>query len=63
MKKEESRFIREIVPIPHEYLVTAYSDVELNNIEMFCVNGNYVLLLDTTFDVCDIWLSNRAYQN
>ena len=43
--------------------MTAYSDAELNEIETFCVNGNNVLLLDTTFDVCDMWLSDTAYQN
>ena len=63
MKKEESRFIQNIVLTPDEYLVTAYSDVELNDIETFCVNGNNVLLLYTTFDVCGIWLSDTAYQN
>ena len=63
MKKEGSRFIRNIVLTPDEYLVTAYSDAELNDTETFCVNGNNVLLLDTTFDVCDMWLSDTAYQN
>ena len=63
MKKEESHFIRNIVLTPDEYLVTAYSDAELNDIETFCFNGNNVLLLDTTFDVCDIWLSDTAHQN
>ena len=51
MQKDESRFIRNIVLTPDEYLVTDYSDVELNNIETFCVNGNNVLKLDTTFYV------------
>ena len=50
MKKEESRFIRNIVLTPDEYLVTAYSYAELNDIETFCVNRNNVLILDTTFD-------------
>ena len=63
MKKEESHFIRNIVLTPDEYLVTAYSDAKLNDIETFCFNGNNVLLLDTTFDVCDIWLSDTAHQN
>ena len=31
--------------------------------ETFCVNGNNVLKFDTTFDVCDMWLSDAAYQN
>ena len=52
MQKEESRFIRNIVLTPDEYLLKDYSDVELNNIETFCVNGNNVLKFDTTFDVC-----------
>ena len=43
--------------------MTDYSDVELNNIETFCVNGNNVLKLDTTFDVCDMSLLDTAYQN
>ena len=63
MKKEDSHFIRNIVLTPDEYLVTAYSDVELNDIETFCVNGNNVLLLYATFDVCDMWLSDTTYQN
>ena len=61
MKKEERRFILNIVLTPDEYLVTAYSDVVLNDIETFYVNGNNVLLLDTTFDLCD--MSDTAYQN
>ena len=63
MQKDESRFIRNIVLTPDEYLVTDYSDVEFNNIETFCVNGNNVLKLDTTFDVCDMSLLDTAYQN
>ena len=63
MKKEESRFILNIVLTPDEYLVTADSDAGLNDIETFYVNGNNVLLLDTTFDVCDMWLLDTAYQN
>ena len=63
MKKEESRFIWKLFLIPDEYLVTAYSDVELNDIETCFVNGNYVLLLDTTFDECDMCLFDTAYQN
>ena len=61
MKKEERRFILNIVLTPDEYLVTAYSDVVLNDIETFYVNGNNVLLLDTTFDLCD--MSDTAYQD
>ena len=63
MKKKESRFIGNIALTADEYLVTAYSGAELNDIETFCVNGNNVLRLDTTFDVCDMWLSDTAYQN
>ena len=38
----------------------AYSDPELSDIETLCVNGNNVLLLDTTFDVSHMWLSDTA---
>ena len=58
MKKGKSRFIRNNVLTLDEYLVTAYSDAELNNVR----NRNNVLLLDTTFDVY-MWLSDTAYQN
>ena len=51
MKKDESGFIRKIILVLDEYLVTACSDVELNDIVTFFVSGNYVPLLDTTFDV------------
>ena len=43
-----------------EYLVIAYSDAELSDIETLCVSGNNVLLFDTTFDVSNMWLSDTA---
>ena len=29
----------------------------------FCVKQKSVLVLDTTYDICDMWLSDMAYQN
>ena len=64
-----------LLQLQHEYIVgqismtkTAYyaflySDRQLNDIEKFCCcNGiSDPLAIDTTFDLCDLWLTDTSY--
>ncbi|XP_057299636.1 uncharacterized protein LOC130630239 [Hydractinia symbiolongicarpus] len=63
MRREEQKFIRNVVFIPDEYIVTAFDDQQLNDIEKLCVDQNKLIVMDTTFNVCDMWLTDVGYQN
>ena len=45
------------------YYAFLYSDRQLNDIEKFCCcNGiSDPLAIDTTFDLCDLWLTDTSY--
>lgn len=63
MRREEQKFIRNVVFTPDEYIVTAFDDQQLNDIEKLCVDQNKIIVMDTTFNVCDMWLTDIGYQN
>ncbi|XP_057298383.1 uncharacterized protein LOC130629260 [Hydractinia symbiolongicarpus] len=63
MRREEQKFIRNVMFTPDEYIVTAFDDQQLNEIEKLCVNQNKIIVMDTTFNVCDMWLTDIGYQN
>ena len=42
-----------------------YNDKQINNIKRFCCEGSNpsVLPTDTTFNLCDLWITDTSYQN
>ena len=66
MRKEDDgacRFIRNISLTSKEYSVTCFFNHHLEDIEKFCVDHGNILVMDTTFDLCNMWVTDTAYQN
>ena len=42
-----------------------YNDRQINDIKRFCCEGSNpsVLPIDTTFNLCDLWITGTSYQN
>lgn len=64
MRREGANtLIRNIILTPEEYYVTVFEKQQLNNIVKFCVDANKILGMDTTFNICDMWVTDTVFQN
>ena len=63
--QHEYDIVREISMTKTAYYALLYSDRQLNDIEKFCCcNGiSDPLAIDTTFNLCDLWLTDTSYRN
>ena len=61
----EYDIVRQISMTKTAYYAFLYSDRQLNDIEKFCrCNGiSDPLAIDTTFNLCDLWLTDTLYRN
>ena len=61
--QHEYDIVRQISMKKTAYYAFLYSDRQLNDIEKFCCcNGiSDPLAIDTTFDLCDLWLTDTSY--
>ncbi|XP_065068994.1 uncharacterized protein LOC135694219 isoform X2 [Rhopilema esculentum] len=64
MKREGANtLIRNVILTPDEYCITAFDKQQLNHIVKFCVDANKILGMDTTFNICDMWVTDTVFQN
>jgi len=63
MKKNPHSLLKNVVLTPQEYLITCFDDIQICDINKFCASSSTPLIMDTTFDLCDMWLTDTAYQN
>ena len=63
MKKVPNSLMRNVVLTPQEFFITAFDKQHINDIKKFCSTETTQLVMDTTFDVCNLWLTDTAYQN
>ena len=57
-------FTRVLNIFPKQYLSVHYLDQALNDVERFCVHGNSVFRVDTTFEIVDdLWLTDTSFTN
>ena len=63
--QKEIDFIKGISVIKNAYFVYLYNSRQIRDVELFCCcNTNPVPLgVDTTFNLCDLWLTDTSYQN
>lgn len=60
----ESDYTNSVVILPQHYLSYHSKPHMLSDIRRFCVNGNSVLQVDTTFELTDgLWLTDTCYKN
>jgi len=49
--------------LAEHYVSFNASDKALKDIERFCVHGNSILVVDTTFELCDqLWLTDSCFE-
>ena len=63
MKKVPNSLVRNVVLTTREFFITAFDEQHINDINKFCSTETTPLVMDTTFDVCNLWLTDTAYQN
>ena len=61
---QTSNFIRKVTFHHDRYSTMNYLDTMINDITKFCVNGDSVLNVDTTFELVEgLWLTDTCYEN
>ena len=63
--QKNSKIIRNISIVKSAYSVFVYTDRQLHDIKQFCCRKNDAapLAIDTTFNLCDLWLTDTSYRN
>ena len=61
--KNTNSLLKNIVLTPGEYFVTCFDGQQIEDMNKFCSSSTNPLVIDTTFDLCDMWLTDTAYQN
>jgi len=63
MRTNKKSLVKNVILTPDEYFVTAFNDDQIKDINEFCSSKSTPLVMDTTFDICNLWLTDTAYQN
>ena len=63
MRTNKTSMIKNISLTPNEYLVTVFNKEQIANINEFCSSKSTPFVMDTTFGICNLWLTDTAYQN
>jgi len=61
--QRKDNFIRSICCLPDSYYAFLTTDAQLDDIVEFCCAEKGVLAIDTTFNLCDMWLTDTCYPN
>lgn len=63
MKSSPNSLVKNVVLTPNEYFITAFDELQIKDLNRFCSTKTTPLVMDTTFEVCNLWLTDTAYQN
>ena len=63
MQSQSCELIRKISTPGKSYQVFLGNDVQLQDVELFYCDNNGVLSVDTTFNLCDSWVTDTCYYN
>ena len=57
--------MRAVLTYKDAYVAFVYTDKQLQDIEQFCCKetGASVLGIDTTYNLCDMWVTDTSYRN
>ena len=61
--QKDFNIIRNISIVKSAYYVFVYTDRQLHDIKRFCCRKDNAvpLAIDTTFNLCDLWLTDTSY--
>ena len=66
-QRDSSSPIRTVVVSSNSYIAFLYTDKQVKDIELLCCdpndNNSYVLGIDTTFKLCNMWITGTLYHN
>ena len=66
-QRDSSSPVRTVVVSGDSYLAFLYTEKQLKDIELFCCDPNdnksCVLGIDTTFKLCNMWITDTSYRN
>ena len=64
-QRDPSSFVKTVVLHSQFYIAFAYTDKQIADIEQFCCSSydSSVLAVDTTFNLCDLWITDTTYRN
>ena len=66
-QRDSSSPVRTVVVSGVSYIAFLYTDKQLKDIELFCCDPNdnksCVLGIDTTFKLCNTWITDTSYRN
>ena len=62
--KEDDAFVKSLNLNKDEYNTLNFIQEQLRDVYRFCVKGNSILSIDTTFEICEgLYLTDSTYQN
>ena len=62
---ENENIVQTISAVKSAYFLFLYNDRQINDIKRFCCEGSnpFVLPIDTTFNLCNLWITDTSYRN
>ena len=63
LQNQNCELIRTISIAGKSYQIFLGKDVELQDVGLFCCDNNGVLSVDTTFNLCDSWVTDTCHYN
>ena len=63
LQRTDADFLRTVTCLRNSYYVFLGTDIQLNDVSKFCCDMNEVLGIDTTFNLCESWLTDTCYKN
>ena len=63
LQRDKKDFIRSVSCLHNSYYMLIGDHVQLNDVAFFCVDKNFVLSIDTTFNLCSSWVTDTCYKN
>ena len=63
MQRADPDFVRTVSCLRDSYYIFLGSDIQLEDIKQFCCEKENVLCIDTTFNLCENWVSDCCYNN
>ena len=63
LQRKDPKFVRSVSCVDDSYYIFLGDNVQLNDIVNFCCKDDGVLCIDTTFNLCENWVTDCCYTN
>ena len=64
-QRDSVSFLKTVSVTDQSYIAFAYTDKQLSDVKKFCCKSTEagVFPVDTTFNLCDLWITDISYRN